>query len=124
MGDADPELRPAAKTAGGPNAGHEAAAGTTTSPHSPANRLGLGAAAGTGNGDGHHGGNGSAIQSALPLRIGSTLDPDAVAMLTELSEQFAAFQTDAPSCDNCGAITVRNGNCYLCHVCGTSMGCS
>ena len=45
-------------------------------------------------------------------------------MLTELSEQFAAFQTDAPSCDNCGAITVRNGNCYLCHDCGSSMGCS
>jgi ribonucleoside-diphosphate reductase alpha chain len=40
------------------------------------------------------------------------------------SEQFAAFQTDAPSCDQCGAITVRNGNCYLCHNCGNSMGCS
>jgi len=39
-------------------------------------------------------------------------------------EQFADFQADAPSCDNCGAITVRNGNCYLCHTCGTSMGCS
>ncbi|MCA9270482.1 MAG: vitamin B12-dependent ribonucleotide reductase, partial [Planctomycetales bacterium] len=25
-------------------------------------------------------------------------------------EQFANFQTDAPSCDNCGSITVRNGN--------------
>jgi ribonucleoside-diphosphate reductase alpha chain len=41
-----------------------------------------------------------------------------------LSEQFARFQLDAPSCDNCGAITVRNGNCYLCHNCGNSMGCS
>jgi len=40
------------------------------------------------------------------------------------SEQFAKFQLDAPSCDNCGAITVRNGNCYLCHNCGNSMGCS
>jgi ribonucleoside-diphosphate reductase alpha chain len=40
------------------------------------------------------------------------------------SEQFARFQSDAPSCDNCGAITVRNGNCYLCHNCGNSMGCS
>ncbi len=38
--------------------------------------------------------------------------------------QFATFQSDAPSCDNCGAITVRNGNCYLCHNCGNSMGCS
>lgn len=40
------------------------------------------------------------------------------------SSQFADFQTDAPACGNCGALTVRNGNCYLCHVCGTSMGCS
>lgn len=40
------------------------------------------------------------------------------------NEQFAGFQTDAPSCDSCGAITVRNGNCYLCHNCGASMGCS
>ncbi len=34
------------------------------------------------------------------------------------------FQSDAPACDSCGAITVRNGNCYLCHNCGQSMGCS
>ncbi len=40
------------------------------------------------------------------------------------SEQFALFQLDAPSCDNCGAITVRSGNCYLCYNCGNSMGCS
>ena len=40
------------------------------------------------------------------------------------SMQFATFQADAPACDNCGAITVRNGNCYLCHNCGNSMGCS
>ena len=37
---------------------------------------------------------------------------------TARSEQFADFQSDAPACDNCGAITVRNGNCYLCHNCG------
>ncbi len=40
------------------------------------------------------------------------------------SDQFARFQSDAPSCDNCGAIMVRNGNCYLCYNCGNSMGCS
>ena len=44
--------------------------------------------------------------------------------LSSRTEQFASFQTDAPSCDNCGAITVRNGNCYLCYNCGNSMGCS
>ena len=41
-----------------------------------------------------------------------------------ISDDFAEFQTDAPSCDQCGMITVRNGNCYLCHNCGSSMGCS
>jgi ribonucleoside-diphosphate reductase alpha chain len=39
-------------------------------------------------------------------------------------DQFRGFQSDAPACDNCGSITVRNGNCYLCHNCGNSMGCS
>lgn len=38
--------------------------------------------------------------------------------------QFRDFQSDSPACDNCGAITVRNGNCYLCHNCGNSLGCS
>ena len=41
-----------------------------------------------------------------------------------LKQQFTSFDLDAPSCDNCGAITVRNGNCHLCHNCGNSMGCS
>ncbi len=40
------------------------------------------------------------------------------------NQQFARFQSDAPACSGCGAITVRNGNCYLCHNCGTSHGCS
>ncbi len=37
---------------------------------------------------------------------------------------FARFQQDAPPCDVCGAITVRNGSCYRCYNCGNSMGCS
>ena len=39
-------------------------------------------------------------------------------------EQFAHFQSDAPACDNCGALTVRCGTCYRCFNCGNSMGCS
>jgi len=31
---------------------------------------------------------------------------------------------DAPLCDCCGHITVRNGTCFKCLNCGTSMGCS
>ncbi len=41
-----------------------------------------------------------------------------------LDSQFMHFQEDAPVCDQCGAITVRNGTCYRCYVCGNSMGCS
>jgi ribonucleoside-diphosphate reductase alpha chain len=52
--------------------------------------------------------------------IAMKIDPDDGSR----DSQFARFQSDAPSCDNCGSITVRNGNCYLCHNCGNSMGCS
>jgi ribonucleoside-diphosphate reductase alpha chain len=41
-----------------------------------------------------------------------------------VDELFTDFQQDAPACDVCGAITVRNGACYRCHNCGNSMGCS
>ena len=44
--------------------------------------------------------------------------------LERISRQFSHFQEDAPACDVCGAITVRNGNCYKCFVCGSSLGCS
>ncbi len=41
-----------------------------------------------------------------------------------VDDQFSHFQEDAPACDNCGSITVRNGNCYKCYNCGSSLGCS
>jgi ribonucleoside-diphosphate reductase alpha chain len=44
--------------------------------------------------------------------------------LAEQDQQFARFQSDAPPCDNCGALTVRCGTCYRCFNCGNSMGCS
>ncbi len=44
--------------------------------------------------------------------------------LTKLDDQFTHFMDDAPICDTCGSITVRNGACYRCFNCGNSMGCS
>ncbi|BAM02453.1 adenosylcobalamin-dependent ribonucleoside-diphosphate reductase [Phycisphaera mikurensis] len=41
-----------------------------------------------------------------------------------LSEAMSSLQSDAPACDGCGSITVRNGTCYRCLNCGASMGCS
>ena len=34
------------------------------------------------------------------------------------------IQSDAPPCDTCGAIMVRNGACYKCLNCGGTSGCS
>jgi ribonucleoside-diphosphate reductase alpha chain len=34
------------------------------------------------------------------------------------------YQQDAPSCQECGAIMVRNGTCYKCLNCGSTSGCS
>ncbi|MFC1780658.1 vitamin B12-dependent ribonucleotide reductase [Planctomycetota bacterium] len=45
-------------------------------------------------------------------------------LMQEFSSQFNHFPDDAPACDICGAITVRNGTCYKCFNCGNSMGCS
>ncbi len=44
--------------------------------------------------------------------------------LEKRDQQFAHFQSDAPACDSCGALTVRCGTCYRCFNCGNSMGCS
>ena len=41
-----------------------------------------------------------------------------------LDEFLGGMMGDAPFCDVCGHITVRNGSCYKCMSCGSSMGCS
>jgi ribonucleoside-diphosphate reductase alpha chain len=41
-----------------------------------------------------------------------------------LDQQLEEMMGDAPVCDGCGHITVRNGACYKCLNCGNSMGCS
>ena len=38
--------------------------------------------------------------------------------------QLSELMRDAPFCDVCGHITVRNGACYKCLNCGNSLGCS
>ena len=41
-----------------------------------------------------------------------------------LDQSLGNMMGDAPFCDVCGHITVRNGSCYKCMNCGSSMGCS
>ncbi len=47
-----------------------------------------------------------------------------VTVVNALDQSNASLMGDAPACDTCGAITVRNGSCYKCLNCGASMGCS
>ncbi len=46
------------------------------------------------------------------------------AIMQQFNSQFEHLLDDAPACDICGSITVRNGTCYKCFNCGNSMGCS
>ena len=41
-----------------------------------------------------------------------------------LNQSNALLMGDAPACEVCGSITIRNGTCYRCLNCGNSMGCS
>ncbi len=41
-----------------------------------------------------------------------------------VQEVLGDMMGDAPACDECGHITVRNGSCYKCLNCGNSLGCS
>jgi ribonucleoside-diphosphate reductase alpha chain len=41
-----------------------------------------------------------------------------------LDQLMEGMMGDAPFCESCGCVTVRNGACYRCDNCGTSMGCS
>jgi len=43
---------------------------------------------------------------------------------TVVDRQLGELMGDAPFCDICGHITVRNGACYKCLNCGNSIGCS
>ena len=51
-------------------------------------------------------------------------DAQSAAGGSPLDAQLDTMMGDAPVCDVCGHITVRNGACYKCLNCGNSMGCS
>ena len=77
---------------------------------------------------------GASVRLALPAALEPSDAGVAVRVAPELADRYShlaamqaehqRFQTDAPICDNCGAITVPNGTCYRCFNCGSSMGCS
>ncbi len=63
-----------------------------------------------------------AITRAEQVTFG--FDDSAEAQPNALDQQLGEMMGDAPMCDKCGHITVRNGACYKCLNCGNSMGCS
>jgi ribonucleoside-diphosphate reductase alpha chain len=67
----------------------------------------------------------SSIQAAIdaPAAAGRSLRPDHP-VESSADQLFVKFSGDAPLCDICGHITVRNATCYKCMNCGNSMGCS
>ncbi|MCC6124838.1 MAG: vitamin B12-dependent ribonucleotide reductase [Pirellulales bacterium] len=125
QGDAaSKNLKPAATTASGPKA-LQGSANPNGHAGNGANAAPLGGPHYNGNGHGNGNGKSPVAAAAAPvLERAGLLIAESAGATSARGEQFASFQTDAPSCDNCGAITVRNGNCYLCHNCGNSMGCS
>jgi ribonucleoside-diphosphate reductase alpha chain len=71
------------------------------------------------------GGNGAGAK--VPPTNGSSrtqATPEVRAQTAVLDDQLSTMMGDAPFCDNCGHITVRNGSCYRCLNCGNSVGCS
>ena len=49
--------------------------------------------------------------------------PGSAERVTVLNETYAYFDQDAPTCSNCGHVTVRCGACYRCTNCGDANGC-
>jgi ribonucleoside-diphosphate reductase alpha chain len=64
------------------------------------------------------------VLPALPMRASAHTDHGPSHAATALDAQLEDMMGDAPVCDSCGHITVRNGACYKCLNCGNSMGCS
>jgi len=106
-----------ARSGGAPSTSRGAASSGSATTHRPSG-------AKPSNGSAGNGGNGARFSDDLAILERAGVMPKFASGPSGRSDQFASFQVDAPCCDNCGAITVRNGNCYLCHNCGNSMGCS
>ncbi|MBT3200578.1 MAG: vitamin B12-dependent ribonucleotide reductase [Phycisphaerales bacterium] len=84
-------------------------------------------AGGSGGGGNGGGGINTATSASVKtaLRLSSRAEPRTASVSSErIDRQFEHFQEDAPACDVCGSLTVRNGNCYKCFNCGSSLGCS
>jgi ribonucleoside-diphosphate reductase alpha chain len=94
----------------------------------PANEVSVGGSTPKGGGGQGPGNQASVAASTSKVRPGgrreaailSSRDAGTAALQSALGEMMG----DAPLCDVCGHITIRNGACYKCLNCGNSLGCS
>ena len=62
--------------------------------------------------------------SRMPLQLPAADGAREARPESSMDAQLDGMMGDAPLCNVCGHITVRNGSCYRCLNCGNSMGCS
>ncbi len=75
--------------------------------------------------NGDRGGNGQSRTPAAETGAAAGPAPEGVAaQVSSVQAALGSMMGDAPLCDTCGHITIRNGSCYKCLNCGNSMGCS
>lgn len=64
------------------------------------------------------------LTSASSSQLKSELVHNSQDSFSAVNAAAKNMQSDAPSCNTCGHITIRSGTCYKCLNCGNSMGCS
>jgi ribonucleoside-diphosphate reductase alpha chain len=74
--------------------------------------------------NGHTGGSDQAQSTPVAMSSSPTVASAAGMQASSVNQALGSMMGDAPLCDTCGHITVRNGSCYRCLNCGNSMGCS
>ena len=65
------------------------------------------------------------VQKTAPVEQAETAPVEqAENSVATVQEVLGDMMGDAPACNECGHITIRNGSCYKCLNCGNSLGCS
>ena len=64
------------------------------------------------------------VSTTAPMAKTEKVAVKATYGLDAVNAAAKSMQSDAPSCNTCGHITIRSGTCYKCLNCGNSMGCS
>jgi ribonucleoside-diphosphate reductase alpha chain len=109
-------VTPPAKTDDGPKAEAAAEPVATATPAVPVVQTDPVPYHANGNGNGHYHLNGNGHAKTASATIAQPM--------SALDQALGQMMGDAPFCDVCGHLTVRNGACYRCLNCGNSLGCS